>query len=125
MRCPILPLLVLVPSVIGLEDGSTRQKEKDLKALRSLKRGQRQVASVSCTMNTDCSMDKICNAGSCIDPCSLMSCGQNALCTISNHMPSCECPECYKGEPNMGRVCEPDPQCNGLVDCVGPKQRPE
>merc|ERR1719495_2855853 len=45
MRLDILPLLILVASVVGLEDGSTRQKENDLKELRSVQRGRRQAAS--------------------------------------------------------------------------------
>merc|ERR1711990_1300396 len=110
MRFGFLPLLLLAASAIGLEVGSTRQKQKDLTELRSLARGRQQAASVSCTFNTDCAIDELCMAGSCVDPCSLPpACGRNALCTVSNHFASCKCPECYTGNPHM--ECEQELQC--------------
>ena len=69
---------------------------------------------MTCTVNTDCSVDKLCKAGSCVDPCSLRAaCGRNALCTVSNHFPRCECPECYTGHPHIG--CRVDQRCKAPV----------
>ena len=74
---------------------------------------------MSCTVNTDCSFDKLCKAGKCVDPCSLRAaCGKNALCRVVNHFPRCECPECYTGQPHVG--CRLDFRCKSPVVPPGP-----
>lgn len=51
-----------------------------------------------CTMNSDCSPNKACINTKCIDPCP-GTCGQDARCDVSNHIPSCSCPQGYSGDP--------------------------
>lgn len=51
-----------------------------------------------CTLNTECSPTKACINNKCIDPC-IGTCGSEALCDVSNHVPSCSCPQGYSGDP--------------------------
>jgi hypothetical protein len=51
-----------------------------------------------CTINSDCSSDRACINEHCIDPCP-GSCGLHALCVTYNHLPTCNCPEDYTGDP--------------------------
>ena len=77
---------------------------------------------MSCTLNTDCSLDKLCKAGECIDPCSLRAaCGVNAICKVVHHFPSCQCPECYTGRAHIG--CRLDVQCKNPVTPQPPTGR--
>lgn len=68
-----------------------------------------------CTTNNDCSPNKACINNKCIDPCP-GTCGTNAICHVSNHIPSCSCPERYQGDPFV--ACRPvvqdsfDEPCN-------------
>lgn len=43
-----------------------------------------------CVYNTDCPRDKACVRNKCIDPCP-GTCGQNAQCTVYEHVPMCTC----------------------------------
>lgn len=51
-----------------------------------------------CTLNNDCPKDKACLNNKCKDPCPGI-CGQNAVCTVFNHNPSCNCIEEHSGDP--------------------------
>jgi hypothetical protein len=51
-----------------------------------------------CTMNTDCSPNRACSNLKCIDPC-VGTCGQDAVCDVVNHIPTCSCPSGYEGDP--------------------------
>lgn len=51
-----------------------------------------------CTMNTECSPSKACINNKCVDPCP-GTCGTQAVCDVSNHIPSCSCPQGYSGDP--------------------------
>lgn len=44
-----------------------------------------------CVTNTDCALDRACIRNKCMDPCP-GTCGQNALCSVYNHIPMCTCP---------------------------------
>lgn len=44
-----------------------------------------------CVTNTDCALDRACIRNKCMDPCP-GTCGQNALCSVYNHVPMCTCP---------------------------------
>lgn len=50
-----------------------------------------------CTMNSDCAPQKTCINNRCVDPCP-GTCGENARCDVSNHIPSCSCPPGYTGD---------------------------
>jgi hypothetical protein len=59
-----------------------------------------------CVLNTDCPRDKSCSRNRCIDPCP-GTCGLNADCSISNHIPVCSCKESHTGDPYGS--CRPIP----------------
>lgn len=59
-----------------------------------------------CILNSDCSSDRACIRNKCQDPCP-GTCGQNAACQVTNHLPSCTCFDGYSGDPF--RLCTPIP----------------
>lgn len=59
-----------------------------------------------CVLNSDCPRDKACIRNKCVDPCP-GTCGQNAECTVINHIPTCSCLPSYTG--NSFVVCSPIP----------------
>lgn len=59
-----------------------------------------------CVLNTDCPRDKSCVRNLCIDPCA-GTCGINAECRVSNHVPVCSCKEAHTGDPYGS--CRPIP----------------
>lgn len=57
-----------------------------------------------CVLSSDCPSDKACIQSKCQDPCP-GTCGQNALCQVINHLPSCTCVQGFTGDPF--RYCTP------------------
>lgn len=57
-----------------------------------------------CVLNTDCPMDKACVRNKCVNPC-IGTCGQNAICTVFNHIPMCSCTPNTSG--NAFVICLP------------------
>lgn len=51
-----------------------------------------------CTLNTECPSKRACINNKCVDPC-IGTCGVNAICDVSNHIPSCSCPQGQEGDP--------------------------
>lgn len=51
-----------------------------------------------CVLNSDCQSNRACIRNKCADPCP-GSCGQNAVCQVINHLPSCTCNYGYTGDP--------------------------
>ena len=51
-----------------------------------------------CTENTHCTSNRVCRNQKCVNPC-LGFCGINAICSILNHVPSCDCPQGYERHP--------------------------
>ena len=51
-----------------------------------------------CTLNINCPTNRVCRNQKCVDPCQGF-CGDNAICSVLNHVPSCDCPEGYKRHP--------------------------
>lgn len=51
-----------------------------------------------CSLNSDCPSNQACINNKCADPCR-GTCGENAYCQVINHVPSCNCPLGYTGEP--------------------------
>lgn len=51
-----------------------------------------------CSLSTECPQDKACsgNKGMCINPCE-RACATNAVCTVADHVPKCECPSGMTG----------------------------
>lgn len=59
-----------------------------------------------CVLNTDCNKNLACINNKCKDPCP-GTCGQNALCSVYNHIPTCTCNEGFQG--NAFVLCSPIP----------------
>ena len=53
-----------------------------------------------CTLKSNCSANRVCRNQKCVDPCQEV-CGINAVCSISNHVPRCHCPQGYIGNPSV------------------------
>lgn len=51
-----------------------------------------------CSINSDCPSNKACIRNKCMDPCP-GTCGQNAMCNVINHLPSCTCLPGFTGDP--------------------------
>lgn len=51
-----------------------------------------------CVLNSDCVSNRACVRNKCVDPCP-GACGQNAVCQVVNHLPSCTCTPGYTGDP--------------------------
>lgn len=51
-----------------------------------------------CVLNSDCPRDKACVRNKCADPC-VNVCGQNAECSVINHVPMCACKVGWSGDP--------------------------
>lgn len=60
-----------------------------------------------CVLNTDCPSNKACISNKCVDPCP-GTCGQNAMCQVINHLPSCTCIPDFTGDPF--RYCQRTPE---------------
>lgn len=87
-----------------------------------------------CLLNTDCPNNKACLRQKCVDPCP-GTCGQNAECSVINHIPTCTCVTGYQGNAFVGcqqippelpknpcnpSPCGPNSQCreiNGQAVC--------
>jgi hypothetical protein len=62
-----------------------------------------------CVLNSDCPSHLACISNKCQDPCP-GTCGQNAMCQVVNHLPSCTCLSGYTGDPfSICRFKENDP----------------
>lgn len=80
-----------------------------------------------CVFNTDCSPNKACINKHCVDPCTPSTCGRDAICEVSNHIPICSCRNGYEGDPfKLCRVvekiieqnpCQPTP-CGPNSNCL-------
>lgn len=51
-----------------------------------------------CVSNSDCPSNRACVNQKCRDPCP-GTCGLNALCSVVNHLPTCQCMSEYVGDP--------------------------
>ena len=56
-----------------------------------------------CVSNAECSGSQSCVNRRCRDPCAGV-CGNTAQCDVVNHIPICNCPPGYRGDPYTG--CE-------------------
>ncbi|CAB4059875.1 unnamed protein product [Lepeophtheirus salmonis] len=65
---------------------------------------------LECVGSSECSLSTACISNKCINPCSDY-CGQNARCQVVNHIPMCECPRGYSGDPyTQCKKAKPQPQ---------------
>ncbi|KAI5719789.1 hypothetical protein M8J76_014878 [Diaphorina citri] len=66
------------------------------------------VPALGCSRASDCNATLSCIHRRCLDPCTVPEnqCGPNALCDVTDHIPTCTCPEGYLGDPlNMDIGC--------------------
>lgn len=56
-----------------------------------------------CIANSECAKNRACINNKCADPCP-GTCGVNALCAVTNHIPICSCPTGMSGD--AFRQCE-------------------
>ncbi|XP_037295454.1 uncharacterized protein LOC119189544 isoform X2 [Manduca sexta] len=73
-----------------------------------------------CTSDDDCPTWLACRSGTCSDPC-IGACAPSALCTVTRHLPTCECPRGTRG--NAKIECKPvtyDEGCKYDAEC-GPE----
>lgn len=57
-----------------------------------------------CVQNYDCPPDRSCVKNKCVNTC-MNACGENAECSVINHIPMCSCIEGYTG--NAFVLCSP------------------
>ena len=51
-----------------------------------------------CTLNNNCPTNRVCRNQKCVDPCPGF-CGINTVCSVSNHVQSCDCLKGYNRNP--------------------------
>lgn len=78
-----------------------------------------------CVLNSDCPRTQACLRKKCVDPC-IGTCGQNAECSVMNHIPICTCLTGYVGnafvvcrlveKPAPKKPCNPSP-CGPNSQC--------
>lgn len=82
---------------------------------------------VECYNNDDCTTDRSCLNGACINPCSSDSpCGRGAFCHTNDHQPICTCPIGYTGSPLIRCLppaestvgCKSNSECTLSESCV-------
>lgn len=66
-----------------------------------------QACRPECIRNSDCPTTKACTQNKCTDPCP-GTCASNALCSVTNHIPTCSCLPGYIGDPY--RYCQREPE---------------
>lgn len=66
-----------------------------------------------CTQSAECLPNSACINQRCVDPCP-GSCAYNAICTVRNHVPSCQCPDGFIGDPFS--FCQREPRKNNSTD---------
>lgn len=80
-----------------------------------------------CSNDLECELQEICfqigkGVRKCVDACSKLQCGPNALCITQNHVSACLCIDGYQGNPsNLVEGCQPAksviPGCTHDSDC--------
>lgn len=61
-----------------------------------------------CVLSTDCIPSRACVRSKCQDPCP-GTCGQNSVCQVINHAPTCTCLPGFTGDPFRYCVEEREP----------------
>ncbi|KAJ8954751.1 hypothetical protein NQ318_011446 [Aromia moschata] len=70
--------------------------------------------------HSDCTYDKACRGGYCVNPCREdKPCANNAFCSVNNHAPVCKCPAGYVGNPQIECIAPPGPTvgCSSNSEC--------
>ena len=82
---------------------------------------------ISCKDQNDCPKNHVCSIDisgrrACVNPCKIMSCGNNEECTVRNNKPFCQCQSTHMRNPLTGQ-CEiaSVPSCTSNDQC-GPDQ---
>ena len=68
----------------------------------------------TCGFNSECSENEACIDRLCQDPCKTTSCAKGAFCRVTDHRPTCFCPEGYTGTPEVAcfrTECDTNNEC--------------
>lgn len=76
--------------------------------------------SHQCILDADCPDSQACIQHNCTDPCSLVDCGLNTICSVFDHAAACQCQPgyigdssgCFKVECLSNNDCPTDKYCN-------------
>lgn len=77
-----------------------------------------------CSSDDDCSDTTKCVKDHCIDPCDDSPCGENTICNVVKHQPTCECQPNSQGDPYNKCTkfeCTKDADCAFEEACVNNK----
>lgn len=70
-----------------------------------------------CISNSECTRNLACINNKCKDPC-IGTCGVEAICTVTNHVPACSCPSGTTGD--AFKYCRVEPKYETPVEKVDP-----
>lgn len=56
-------------------------------------------ARPECLTDNDCEVNLACIQQRCLDPCSSITCGTNAICSVNSHRALCTCRKGFEGDP--------------------------
>lgn len=70
-----------------------------------------------CRLDSDCSDSQACVQNNCTDPCTLVDCGDNTICSVVDHAAGCQCQPGYIGDASGCFKVE----CLSNTDCSGDK----
>lgn len=74
-----------------------------------------------CSNDDDCSYETKCHNNRCTNPCDKLTCGVNAVCSVFNHNPICECKQDSQGDPYKECIklqCVKDSDCSYEEACT-------
>ena len=74
---------------------------------------------MGCATNAQCPQGSVCHNGECIDPCTVVKCGQNTECSAETGIAICSCQQGFHGDPNQecSRSIEIPIGCRTDSDC--------
>ncbi|CAG0881855.1 unnamed protein product [Darwinula stevensoni] len=77
------------------------------------------MATSACQQDSDCGPNLACKSGDCVNPCSLLPCGDNAYCTVEDSAAWCRCLPGFKEGRNgaCASICH-DVLCGDNAECI-------
>lgn len=102
------PINPCIPSPCGPNSQCRTQNNLPVCSCLSSYIGRPPNCRPECMLNSDCRSNLACINLKCQNPC-IGSCGLNAECSVSNHIPLCTCNSGLSGDPFIR--CHEKPQC--------------
>lgn len=135
VMCQILPLLLTsseivnpcAPSPCGPNAQCTKVQNSTSCACLANYKGAPPNCRPECLISSECADNMACINNNCRDPCQNL-CGENAICQVISHAPSCMCLTGYLGDPftqclpstkitqQQANPCSPSP-CGNNAEC--------